>query len=165
MKICDAHLHYGRREDVEAIVTTSPLTAQYPCYQTVQLGAMDDYQSQLSDHKVEKTVLVPFVFREQDKAQENKRVLDFAKQEDANRYPYALLDESDIGFISRYRHDYVGLKEHIVLHQSVLTKEKLAIFEQLRGSSTVNRTKIIRYGIFCIPPVTDSPVYHVSVCC
>ena len=33
------------------------------------------------------------------------------------------------------------------------------------GSSTVNRTKIIRYGIFCIPPVTDSPVYHVSVCC
>lgn len=132
MKLCDAHLHYGRRDVVETIVNSSPLAAKYPCYRTVQFETMDGYQSQFLGHNVEKIVLVPFVFREQDKAEENKRVLDFANQDDAHRFPYALLDESDIEFIGRHRHDYVGVKEHIVLHQSVLTKEKLVIFEQLR---------------------------------
>lgn len=132
MRICDAHLHYGLRRGLETIVKTSPLAAKYPCYQTVQFENMDGCEEEFKTHNVEKTVVVPFVFREQDKMEENKRVLDFAKQDEARRFPYALLDESNTSFISEHRGDYVGVKEHIVLHQSVLTKEKFVILEQLR---------------------------------
>lgn len=132
MRICDAHLHYGLRKPVEQVITTSPLAQQYPCYRTVQLDAMDAYEKHFADHNVERTVLVPFVFREQSIAEENAVVLEYAMQDPQHRYPYAMLDENDPGFIGRHFRDYVGVKEHIVRSKSVLTEEKKIIFEQLR---------------------------------
>lgn len=132
MRICDAHLHYGLREQVEKIVTTSLVAKEFPCYNIVQLDAMDCYEKHFSEHHVERTVLVPFVFREQSAAEENALVLEYARQDPQHRYPYALLDESDPGFVGRHFRDYVGIKEHIVRNKSVLTEEKMVIFEQLR---------------------------------
>lgn len=132
MKICDAHLHYGLRSVMEQIITTSPLAKKFPCYQMTQLPAMDRYEQLLQEHNVERTVLVPFVFREVSIPEENAAVLEFARQDPEHRFPYALLDESDPGFIGRNYRDYVGVKEHIILNESILTDEKRIIFEQIR---------------------------------
>lgn len=130
--ICDAHLHYGARDEVERIAENSPLREKYPCYTSVQYAAMDDYEGQLRECGVAKTVLVPFVFREQDAREESLRVLKYAAQDPERRFPYALLDETDPDFIDRHRTEIVGVKEHLVRTPSVLTEAKRRIFEQLR---------------------------------
>ena len=132
MKICDAHLHYGLRAPMEQIISTSPLAQKFPCYRMTQLSSMDRYEQLLSAHNVARTVLVPFVFREISIPEENAAVLAFARRDPEHRYPYALLDESDPGFIGRHFRDYVGVKEHIILNESILTDEKRIIFEQVR---------------------------------
>lgn len=129
---CDAHLHYGLRAPVQKIAENSVLRRQYPCYGTVQFEPMEDYERQLSLHELKKTVLVPFVFREQKIREENLLVLDFARKDPEHRFPYAYLDEEAPEFISRYRGELVGVKEHIVRNQSVMTDAKRVIFEQLR---------------------------------
>jgi predicted TIM-barrel fold metal-dependent hydrolase len=93
---------------------------------------MEGYEDAFVRHQVERTVLVPFVFREQDIPEENAVVLDYARRDPEHRYPYALLDEADPGFIGRRRREYVGVKEHFVRSRSVLTPEKEAVFEQVR---------------------------------
>lgn len=130
--ICDAHLHYGVRDKVERIAETSPLRHQYPCYTSVQYASMDDYDRQFREHGVAKTVLVPFVFREQDAHEESLRVLEYARKDPERRFPYALLDESDPDFVDRHRGELVGVKEHLVRSPSVLTEAKCRIFEQVR---------------------------------
>ncbi len=130
--VCDAHLHYGARDEVEQIAETSPLRRQYPCYTSVQYATMDDYEGQFREHSVVKTVLVPFVFREQNACEESLRALGYAAKDTEHRFPYALLDESDPGFADRHRDQLVGVKEHLVRNPSVLTEAKCLIFEQLR---------------------------------
>ncbi|MGI6662188.1 MAG: amidohydrolase family protein [Bacillota bacterium] len=132
MYICDAHLHYGYRDEVERISRTSPLREQFPCYTSVQFDTMDDCECLLKEHGVGKTALVPFVFREQDAREESLRVVEFARKDPQHRFPYALLDESDPGFVDKYRNELVGVKEHVVRNRSVLTDAKCCIFEQLR---------------------------------
>lgn len=135
MKICDAHLHYGRRKPIEQMISTSPMAERFPCYRMVQLDAMDCYAKHFSDHNVECTVLVPFVFREVSIPEENNIVLEYARKDPEHRYPYALLDEENPTFIEKHFQEYVGVKEHIVLNESVLTPEKRIIFESLRDHS------------------------------
>lgn len=132
MNICDAHLHYGKRDEVERISKTSPLREKYPCYTSVQFETMADLLRLLESHGVGKIVLVPFVFREQDAREESLRVLEFAREDPEHRFPYALLDENDPGFVEEHRAELVGVKEHLVRNQSVLTEPKCLIFEQLR---------------------------------
>lgn len=132
MRICDAHLHYGLRDQVEKIIEVSLVAKEFPCYNMVQIKTMDGYEKQFAEHCVDRTVLVPFVFREQSAREENALVLEYARQDPLRRFPYALLDESDPDFLGRHFRDFVGVKEHVVRSKSQLTESKKVIFEQLR---------------------------------
>ena len=81
---------------------------------------------------MEKTVLVPFVFRELDKTQENLLVLEKAETDPERYWPYALLDEEDPGFVERHFSRLVGLKEHIVLHKTELNPVRKEILASLQ---------------------------------
>ena len=130
--LCDAHLHYGDPVRLERLAAASPLREQFPCYRTVEFHRMDDYEARLREHEVEKTVLVPFVFRELDKAQENLLVLEKAETDPERYWPYALLDEEDPGFVERHFSRLVGLKEHIVLHKTELNPVRKEILASLQ---------------------------------
>lgn len=131
--ICDAHLHYGDPVPLKAITETSPLKERFPCYRTVEFARMDDYQARFDEHHVAKTVLVPFVFRELDKDAESLFVIDFAKKDPERFYPYALLNEDQPDFAENHYREIVGLKEHIVLHETVLTETRKMILEILQA--------------------------------
>lgn len=165
MKICDAHLHYGLRPVMEQIVTTSPLAQKFPCYRMTQLNAMDRYEALFVQHDVDRTVLVPFVFREVSIPEENTAVLEFARKDPEHRYPYALLDESDPGFIGRHCRDYVGIKEHIILNESILTPEKRIIFEQLRdhGMTFLIHSQLIRRVEYLTQVLKEFPGIKIQV--
>lgn len=128
MRIFDAHLHYGRPKPLFDVASASPLRGKFPCYSIVQYDRMDSYEERLAEHGVEKTVLVPFVFRELDKGQESRLVLDYARTRPGAYYPYALLDEEDPTFVEEHFREIVGLKEHIVLHETVLAPRRKEIF-------------------------------------
>lgn len=106
--------------------SSSPVTG------TVEFHRMDDYEARLREHEVEKTVLVPFVFRELDKAQENLLVLEKAETDPERYWPYALLDEEDPGFVEQHFSRLVGLKEHIVLHKTELNPVRKEILASLQ---------------------------------
>ncbi len=137
MKICDAHLHFGDPKELEPIASHSPLRQQFPCYRTVQYGRMDDYEQRFEEHQVEKSVLIPFVFRELDKTRESMRVIEYAKRFPGRYFPYALLDEEDPSFIERNYRDCVGLKEHLVMHKTELTPVRKEIFACLQAHDMV----------------------------
>ena len=132
-KICDAHLHYGKAEPLKAIAESSPLKERFPCYRTVEFDRMDDYRKRFDEHGVKKTVLVPFVFRELDKDAESLFVMDFAKTDPERFYPYALLNEDSPEFAENHYQEIAGLKEHIVLHETILTEIRKKIFETLQS--------------------------------
>lgn len=132
MRICDAHLHYGLPGALRAAAEGSPLRSRFPCYRTVQFDRMDDYEARFAEHGVEKSVLIPFVFRELDKSRENRLVLDCARQHPNRYFPYALLDEDDPSFLDENFRQIVGLKEHIVLHATELTGPRKEIFARLQ---------------------------------
>lgn len=129
--ICDAHLHYGNPGEMKHIAETSALRDRFPCYQMVQFREMGDYEKQLRCHGIDKTVLVPSVFREHDRAVENMRCIGRAKNDPERYYPYILLDEDHPEFLEEHAGEVVGVKEHIVLHESVLTEKKCEIFKIL----------------------------------
>ncbi|XCP84736.1 amidohydrolase family protein [Roseburia hominis] len=127
--ICDSHLHYGDPVEMECIVASSSLRNRVPCYQTVQFQEMGDYEAQLKKHNIDKTVLVPSVFREHERKQESMRCIEYAKRDPEKYFPYILLDEKQLEFLEEHVKEIVGVKEHIVLHESILTKEKCEIFK------------------------------------
>lgn len=165
MKICDAHLHYGLRPVMEQIVKTSPLAQKFPCYNMTQLDTMDRYEAILDAHDVECTVLVPFVFREISIPEENATVLEFARKDPEHRFPYAILDESDPGFIGRHYRDYVGVKEHIILNESILTDEKRIIFEQVRdhGLTFLLHSQLLRRVEYVTRVLQEFPGIKIQV--
>jgi len=132
-QICDAHLHYGDPDALKPIAETSPLVETFPCYRTVEFDRMDDYPARLEEHHVCKTVLVPFVFRELDKDAESLSVIRYAESDPERYYPYALLNEDSPDFAESHYRKIVGLKEHVVLHQTVLTDTRKLIFEILQA--------------------------------
>lgn len=132
MRIFDAHLHYGNPLEMRRIADTSPLKEKYPCYRTFQYKMMDDYHQRLKEHNVEKTVVIPSVFREHSKQEESLKCIDFAKKNKDMFFPYALLDEDNISFIDEHYSEIVGVKEHIVLHRSELSPQKIEIFAQIQ---------------------------------
>ncbi len=132
-RICDAHLHYGDPGPLKAIAESSPLREQFPCYRTVEFDRMDDYPARFDEHRIRKTVLVPFVFRELDKDAESLFVIERAKKDPERYYPYALLNEDSPDFAEEHYREIVGLKEHIVMHQTVLTDMRKLIFESLQA--------------------------------
>lgn len=132
-KICDAHLHFGAPEPLKAIADNSPLKERFPCYRTVEFDRMDDYQARFDEHHVWKTVLIPFVFRELDKDAESLFVISQAQKDPEHFYPYALLNEASPDFAENHYQEIVGLKEHIVMHQTVLTDTRKIIFEMLQA--------------------------------
>jgi predicted TIM-barrel fold metal-dependent hydrolase len=117
---------------MKQIADTSPLREKYPCYKTFQYRMMDDYHQRLKEHNVEKTVVIPSVFREHSKQEENLKNIDFAQKNKDMIFPYALLDEDDVYFVDRYYTEIVGVKEHIVLHRSELSPWKKEIFAQVQ---------------------------------
>lgn len=131
MRIFDAHLHYGETERMRRTALTSDLRDTFPCYSIVQFSGMDDYLLRLKEHGIEKTAVVPFVFRELDKTQENSQVLDFSEKLPGVCFPYALLDEEDTSFLDENFRRIVGLKEHIVLHKTALTPKRREIFARM----------------------------------
>lgn len=132
MKICDAHLHYGHGEELKRMAESSALRRQFPCYSMVQFDRMDDYEARFQEHQVERSVLVPFVFREVDKERENQLCIDYARAHPGKYFPYAILDETDPGLLSRHAGEIVGLKQHIVLHDTVLTPARKEICAELQ---------------------------------
>jgi len=46
-------------------------------------------------------------------------------------YPYALLDEENITFVRDHHKDIVGVKEHLVMHETALNDRRVAIFEDI----------------------------------
>lgn len=132
MRICDAHLHYGLPRQLQAVAESSGLRSQFPCYRTVQFHRMDDYEARLAEHGVERSALIPFVFRELDKNRENRLVLDYARKHPGRYFPYALLDEEDPSFLEENFRQIAGLKEHIVLHDTRLTAKRKEIFARLQ---------------------------------
>jgi len=137
MRICDAHLHYGDPGPLRAITENSPLRERFPCYQTVQYGRMDDYEARFAENGVERSVLVPFVFREVDKARESIRVLDYARRYPVKYYGYALVDDEEPGFADRHAAEMVGLKQHIVLHETELTDIRKDICASLQDHELI----------------------------
>ena len=137
MRICDAHLHYGRPRVLRTLAEGSGLRDRFPCYRTVQFGPMDDYEARLAEHGVAASALIPFVFRELDRAAENRLVLDYARQHPGRYFPYALLDEDDPSFLEENFRQIVGLKEHIVLHATELTERRKDIFARLEAYGLV----------------------------
>ncbi len=131
MVLRDAHLHFGDPAAMRKIAETSPLAEAFPCYRTVQYGPMADYGALLEKHGVAESVLVPSVFREHDKTEESLRCIAFSKSR-PGLYPYALLDEDNPGFIDGHFRDIVGVKEHIVLHESRLSDAKREIFARMQ---------------------------------
>lgn len=132
MKICDAHLHYGHGEELKRMAESSALRRQFPCYSMVQFDRMDDYEARFQEHQVERSVLVPFVFREVDKKRENRLCIDYARAHPGKYFPYAILDEADPGLLSRHAGEIVGLKQHIVLHDTALTPARKEICAELQ---------------------------------
>lgn len=131
MRIIDAHLHYGATERMRQTVLTSALRNTFPCYSIVQFSRMGDYPLRLKEHGIEKTAVVPFVFRELDKTRESQDVLDFSESLPGICYPYGILDEEDTSFLDRNFRRIVGLKEHIVLHKTELTPKRREIFARM----------------------------------
>ena len=132
MRICDAHLHYGRAGELKPIAMGSSLRQQFPCYNIVQFDRMDNYESRLAEHHVEKSVLVPFVFRELDPLWENLMVINYAKRHPGKYFPYALLDDSDPAFLDQHCSEIVGVKQHIVLHDTELTQARKDICARMQ---------------------------------
>lgn len=132
MRICDAHLHYGRTGELKPVAENSPLRRQFPCYNIVQFDRMDNYEARFAEHSVEKSVLVPFVFRELDPLWENLMVIDYAKSHPGKYFPYALLDDGDPEFLEQHCGEIVGLKQHIVLHATELTPERKEICARMQ---------------------------------
>lgn len=165
MKICDAHLHYGLRPVMEQIVNTSPLAQKFPCYSMTQFDSMDRYEALFAEHDVDCTVLVPFVFREVSIPEENAVVLEFARKDPEHRFPYAILDESDPGFIGRHYRDYVGVKEHIILNESILTDEKRIIFEQVRdhGLTFLLHSQLLRREEYVTQLLKEFPGIKIQI--
>lgn len=114
LKICDAHLHCGEKDSLFHVVQSSEYQNRYPCYQSVQWKRMDRWEDLLREHGIEKTVLIPFVFRELDKSEQNRSLL---LQSGENRYPFVLLDD-DIDFLQEHCHQIAGIKQHFVMHES-----------------------------------------------
>lgn len=130
--ICDAHLHYGRPDTLKELADTSPLRERFACCRSVQFDKMDNYAARLAEHRVEKTVLIPFVFREVDIEAENRLVIEASRSKPGAYFPYALLDEGDPFFAERHYSEIVGLKQHIVLHKTELTAERKEILDCLQ---------------------------------
>lgn len=137
MKICDAHLHYGNPYEMKRIADTSPLRETFPCYKTFEYNRMDDYFKRLDEHSVDKTVIVPSVFREQCKHDESLRCITFAERDINRIFPYVLVDETEVDIVDKYYNKIVGVKEHIVLHRSQLSEEKKIIFQQVRDHGLI----------------------------
>ena len=129
--IRDAHLHYGDPAAMRHIAQTSPLAGQFPCYRTVQYGPMEDYAALFDTHGIVEAVLVPSVFREHDRTEESMRCIAFSKTR-PGLYPFALLDERTPDFVAEHFRDIAGVKEHVVLHESVLTDAKRHVFGDLQ---------------------------------
>lgn len=165
MRICDAHLHYGLPGPLRATAESSPLRSLFPCYRTVQFDRMDSYEARLAEHGVEKSVLIPFVFRELDRALENRLVLDFARQHPGRFLPYALLDEDDPSFLEENHRQIVGLKEHIVLHATELTQPRKEIFARLQayGLILLMHTRAERRADYVAEIVRNFPRLKIQV--
>lgn len=129
MKICDAHLHYANIHSVKKIAENSILRETFPCYQSIQYNSMQRYEELFLKYNIEKTVLVPFVLREQNAIEESKLVLDYAMKDTVRYFAYMYLDESNPEYLEKNYMNYVGVKEHLVRHESILTKEKSIVFE------------------------------------
>lgn len=128
--ICDAHAHYGNKKLMERVTTNSSLRDIFPCYQTIQFEHMSDYDSYMRKQGQSKIAYIPFVFRELSMLEENQKILEYAKNRDFV-YPYVLLDEEDISFVRNHHKDIVGVKEHLVMHETVLNDKRVAIFEDI----------------------------------
>lgn len=133
MELCDAHLHYGDAAILRPMAEGSPVRERYPCYRTVQFGQLGSCAELLRRHGVSRSVALPFVFREVDARKENKTVLRFAAENPELILPYALLDESDLEFLDTHRRELVGVKEHFIRNESVLTPEKRPVFERVNA--------------------------------
>ena len=131
--LCDAHLHYGNPAQLRPLAEHSSLRVQFPCYRTVEFDRMDSYTDRLAEHHVDRTVLIPFVFRELDKRQESLCVLEKAEEDPERYWPFALLDEDDPAFLEEHSNRLVGLKEHIVLHKTELTPKRKDILSSLQA--------------------------------
>ena len=131
MTVYDAHIHYGDPELMEIIAANSPLREKFPCYRTFQHWNMVDYPALFARNDIKKAVIIPFVFAEHDKTHESLRVINFAKRT-PGLFPYALLDEDNTEFVTKHKDIVVGVKEHIVLHESELTPQKKKIFAQVK---------------------------------
>jgi len=125
--ICDAHAHYGDRRLMEKVTAESALRDKFPCYKTIQFEHMDDCDDYMRAQGDEKIAYIPFVFRELSKPEENRKMLEYAESR-AFVYPYVLLDEDDVTFVRENYKKIVGVKEHIVMHETALSDRRVEVF-------------------------------------
>ncbi len=137
MKIFDSHLHYGSPGYLSEKIRNSPLRDKFPSYRTVQFDRMDDYDARLAEHGVEKAVLIPFIYRELNKHEESMLCIERAGKAPDRYYPYALLDEEEPLFAEEYYKEIVGLKEHIVIHETALNHIRKDIFASLQDHGLI----------------------------
>ncbi|MBE6994037.1 MAG: amidohydrolase [Ruminococcaceae bacterium] len=133
----DAHMHFGPRGPIEAAALTSPLRDRFPAYKTMQFSRMEDYESQFEAHHVEKAVLVPFVLKEPGLETQTNWCLDYARQHPGRFYPYALIDDDDPDYVERHYGELVGLKQHIILHETEVTSARREMFALLQEHGLV----------------------------
>lgn len=132
MKVSDAHLHFGDWREMKHITETSPLREVFPCYnaRNIQFDEMENLETLFDRHHVVNSVVLPSVFREHDPAAENARCIEFAGKSDGY-YPFCLLDSSNLEFVPGHYREIAGAKEHIVLHKSELSPQRLEAYAQL----------------------------------
>jgi predicted TIM-barrel fold metal-dependent hydrolase len=88
------------------------------------------------------SAFLPSVFREHDRTAENERVIQFAESRNGV-FPFAVLDEDNIPFLEEHCRQIAGVKEHIILHETVLTPAKKEIFALMRDN---NLTLVLHSG-------------------
>lgn len=128
--IFDAHAHYGDKDLMKIVTANSPLRDIFPCYKTIQFKHMGDYDGYMRELGQSKIAYIPFVYRELSKTEENKKILEYAKDRDFV-YPYVLMDEENVNFVKDHHEDIVGVKEHLVMHETALNDRRVAIFEDI----------------------------------